>query len=247
MAVWIRSDQQLIGIADGVIRRDDFAALVEVCELNSQAAQHLAEARQRAALLVTQAEAECGAMVMAARTECDRIRADAHAQGMREAAAHWSQELVGRAIDAHQSTERASERLAELVSLATQRVLELADKDALYRRALRRVRELARESKTLVLHTGPDDVEHAREVMEGIAQELGIQVPVEVRIDQRLATGGCVLESDFGVIDASLGLQFTAVKAAITRAARAALLRPGMTMPAAVPVPVVLLEDDHER
>ena len=97
------------------------------------------------------------------------------------------------------------------------------DKDALYRRALRTVSHLTKESKTLVLHIGAADAEYARAAVADIAVDVGIDVPLEIKVDNRLMAGGCVLESDFGVIDASLGLQIDAVKTAISKAARSAL------------------------
>jgi hypothetical protein len=60
-------------------------------------------------------------------------------------------------------------------------------------------------------------------VVGQLAEEIGIAVPLEVKVDSRLVSGGCVLESDYGVIDASLGLQIQAVKKAISKAARAAM------------------------
>ena len=85
------------------------------------------------------------------------------------------------------------------------------------------MRHLADDSKTLVLHTGVDDAEYARSVVGQLTKELGIEIPVQVKVDGRLLAGGCVLESDYGVIDASIGLQIDAVKKAIGKAARAAL------------------------
>lgn len=225
MAVWIRTGAVDVGVSDGVVRSADFATLVEACELDAQAAQRLAQAGAEATRIVTEATMQGERRIDEARGECDRIRTQAHEQGLRDAAERWAHEMAAKAFDARHSIQRASDRLAELVSLATQRVIEAEDRDGLYRRALRTVRHLAGDSKTLTLHIGADDAEHARAVVAQLADETGITVPLEVRVDNRLPGGGCVLESDYGVIDASLGLQLEAVKKAIGKAARAALSR----------------------
>lgn len=225
MAVWIRTGAVDVGVSDGVVRGADFATLVQACELDAQATQRLAQAGAEATRIVTEATMQGERRIDAARGECERIRAQAHEQGLRDAAERWAHEMATKAFDARQSIQRASDRLAELVSLATQRVIEAEDRDGLYRRALRTVRHLAADSKTLTLHIGADDAEHARAVVAQLADETGITVPLEVRVDNRLPGGGCVLESDYGVIDASLGLQLEAVKKAIGKAARAALAR----------------------
>jgi type III secretion protein L len=225
MAFWLRTGELDVGVADGVVRAADFAALVDTCELNRMAAQRLSEAGEQAAGIVADALQQAEQRIAHAQGECSRIRAEACESGLRDAAERWAQEMAEKAFEAHHSIQRASERLAELVSLATQRVIEVEDREGLYRRALRTVRHLASDSKTLVLHIGSDDAEYARSVVGQLAEEIGIVVPLEVKVDNRLRAGGCVLESDYGVIDASLGLQIQAVKKAISRAARSALHR----------------------
>lgn len=223
MAIWLKTGELEVGLSDGIVRRDDFAALADVCELTRLAAARLAEASAQAAQIVDGALAQAEREIAQARDQSERIRAEAHARGLREAAERWAEEMAEKAFEAHHGIQRASERLAELVSLAAQRVIEVEDKDGLYRRALRSVRSLTGDSKTLTLHIGIEDAEYARSVVDQLAQEIGIPVPLEIKVDNRLVAGGCVLESDYGVIDASLGLQIQAVKLAIGRAARAAL------------------------
>jgi type III secretion protein L len=225
MAVWLRTGELEVGVSDGVVRRGEFAALVEVCLLNQLAAERLAEAGAEAAQIVADALQQAEQKVAQAKDESERIRAEAQERGLREAAERWAEEMAHKAFDAHLSIQRASDRLAELVSLAAQRVIEVEDRDGLYRRALRSMRSLTGDSKTLTLHIGSDDADYARTVVGQLAEEIGIPVPLDIKVDNRLMAGGCVLESDYGVIDASLGLQIEAVKQAIGRAARAALAR----------------------
>lgn len=225
MAVWLRSANELIGVEDGIVRNADFAELLEACELNTRAAQALARAGEEAAHIVASAIERAEENLLDAERRGEVIKAEAYATGLREAAERWCEEMVEKAFEAQVTMRKASERLAELVSLAAQRVLEAEDKEGLYRRALRTVREVAKDSKSLVLHIGAADIEHARSVVALIAADMNIDVPLEIKVDTNLPTGGCVLESDYGVIDASLGLQIEAVKAAICKAARAALAR----------------------
>ena len=216
MAFWLRTGDLDVGVSDGVVRGADFATLVEACEINALAAHKLLQASEEASAIMAEALRAAEERIEAALGECGRIRYEAREQGLRDAAERWAQEMAEKAFDAHRSIRRASDRLAELVSLATQRVIEVEDKDGLYRRALRTVRHLATDSKTLVLHIGADDADYARSVVGQLAEEIGIVVPLEVKVDSRLVAGGCVLESDYGVIDASLGLQIQAVKQAFS-------------------------------
>jgi type III secretion protein L len=226
MALWLQSGDQSIGIDHGIVARDDLAHLMQACELSARAAAAMSEASDRAAAIMEGAAAQALQVIRDAERDGERLRTEAHARGLSDAAVQWAEELSARAIATHLSVQRSSERLAELVMLASQRVIETEDRQALYRRALRTVSQLTRDSKTLVLHVGSEDAVHARDTVAEIAAQVGITVPLEIKVDNRLLAGGCVFESDYGVIDASLGLQVDAVRAAIGRAARTALSRP---------------------
>ncbi len=223
MAVWLKSGSHDIGVVDGIVRHADFAALLQFCELSARAAAALTDAEVEAARIVGDATEQARVLLQEAAREAERLRVQGYDAGLREAAARWADETATKAFEAQRSVHKASDRLAELVSLAAQRVIEQEDKEGLYRRALRTVHQMATDTKTLVLHIGADDAEHARAIVADLASEVGIAVPLEVRVDVRLHTGGCVLESDYGVIDASMGLQIDAVKKAISKAARAAI------------------------
>jgi type III secretion protein L len=223
MAFWLKTGDLEVGVSDGVVRRNDFAALVEACQLNSQAEARLEHAEEQASHIIDEALEEAQRLHRTAQEEGEQLRLQAREQGLREAAEQWAQEMAQKALLAHHSIQKASDRLAELVSLAAQRVIEVEDKGGLYRRALRAMRELTQDSKTLTLYVGLDDADYALSVLGQLTQEMGVPVPLEIKVDDRLAVGGCVLESDFGVIDASMGLQIEAIKRAISNAARAAL------------------------
>lgn len=223
MAIWLKAGQQAIGVDSGIIRNSDFAALVDASNIAIQAEEVLAAAGHEAVGILAHAHEQAKKIRSKAEIDGKKIRDEAFIKGTQEAASRWMEEVASKTINAHDSMLRASGRLAELVSIATQRVLETEDKDGLYRRALRTVKQLTGDSKTLTLHVGPADHEYAESVIEGIAFEVGMQIPLDIKIDPRLAQGGCVLESDNGVLDASLGLQIETVKLAITKAARNAL------------------------
>jgi len=225
MAIWLQSGTLHFGLEDGIVRRDDFAELVQACELGARAGQLLADAHAHAAGIAAAATERANLTIAEAETQAETLRVQACEAGKRDAAEQWAETMSTRAIQSHASVQKAKDRLAELVCLAAQRVVEVEDRQALYRRALRTVSQMVSDSKTLVLHIGTQDETYAREVVAAIAAEVGIEVPLEVRVDHRLVAGGCVLESDYGVVDASLGLQLDAVRRAIGKAARAALGR----------------------
>ena len=223
MAFWLNVGPQSIGLDDGIIRQADLAYVVEACRLSEAAENLRAQAAEESENIIQAAHQEAADIHSAAELEAEQICQTAFTTGMEDAANTWTEEVTARALEAHESLQRSSERLAGLVGLAAQRVIETEDREGLYRRALRTVTQMARESKTLTLYVGPGDHSYAESVVAGIAKQVGIELPIEVKVDMRLADGGCMFESDQGVLDASLGIQLDTIKGAITKAALNAL------------------------
>ena len=74
-----------------------------------------------------------------------------------------------------------------------------------------------RNEKHLTLRVAPDQVGTVKERMNEILAQYPIIVDVQVMGDGRLTKTGCILESEIGVIDASLDGQITALKKSFER------------------------------
>jgi type III secretion protein L len=225
MVVWFRHGSCTVGVEDGLVRAADFAALTSLL-----AAADAVEGERQAAL--DEAMAEAGRWrdgmqqsidkQLAAAAKAHKRYADGLKSGREQVATEWAEAALRQAATEQATLARQSERLASIVALAAERVIEQEDRGALYLRAVRTVSKLIKEVPLLTLRVSQADHDSARQAVDEVLAQVGNAVPIEVVVDATLLEGGCLFESDQGVIDAGLATQLAAIRRAVVRAAEQA-------------------------
>nr|QIU79744.1 HrpE/YscL family type III secretion apparatus protein [Vibrio harveyi] len=82
---------------------------------------------------------------------------------------------------------------------------------------VREALQLVSNQKQVILHVHPEQVAEVREKVSSILSDFPEVGYVEVIADARLKNGGCILETEVGIIDASIDGQLQALKQAITK------------------------------
>jgi type III secretion protein L len=181
--------------------------------------QVLEGAQDEGQRLIAEARVQAEALLADAREQHTRGRQDGFDEGMKEAAAAWVARALDQAAASQRQLHRQRDRLSEIVSMAVERVVEQEDRQALYQRALRSISKLVRDVPMLTLRVHGSDHDAAQRALKALADELNPELPIEVVADDGVGEGGCVFESDQGVIDAGLPTQLAAIKRAVMRAA----------------------------
>jgi type III secretion protein L len=238
MVIWLHGTAGGAGLEDGIVPAALAGGVAELDALrrsmDEQRDQLLAAARVEAQALLEQAREEAARLQEAARAEAARARQEAYDAGRRQAALEWHEQQTGSVIDKAQVLRNMHEKLATIVTAAVERIVHTEQREALYQRALRSVQGLARGASTLALRVNAADYEHARSAIESL-QALQTQgLHIEVNVDPALAPGGCVFESEVGILDASLQTQLEGLRAAMDRAVRKALVEGDAEEPAPV-------------
>jgi flagellar biosynthesis/type III secretory pathway protein FliH len=163
-----------------------------------------------------------------AKNEAARIVADAHAEA--EQIAEQARELgraEGRAEVAGMLV-RARAQLERRIAEAERELMALAVRIA--GRILRRDIALAPESVVeiakaalddaqgrhdFVLRAHPDDVALLEAESPGLLARLSVSAHLLIRADDTIERGGCVVESELGVVDARLETQLEAIERAL--------------------------------
>lgn len=183
-----------------LVKAPEYAAVVE-------AERVLEEARARAAAI----EAE-------ARAAYEAEKARGYADGLAEAAAEAVEqqiETVGRTVAWFGTVEA---RMVEVVTAALRKVLGELDEGELVRRVVHAAMRTMRNQRQVVVRVAPEAVAEVQgRLTEIMADYAGISF-VEVQADGRLRRGGCILESELGVVDASVEVQLEALSRALARA-----------------------------
>ena len=197
----ILMDRGRLASADGnVIKADDFARL-------STAQETLADACRRAAEIVELADMDRGAAIQ-------RGREIGIEQGRAEYAASMV-EVTARMDSAFICLEA---RLVKTVMDALEAILhEIGDRTVMERLVRRTIANSSRKN-SLRLIVASEQFETVNGLLSAVLAEFPEIQFVDVVKDPAGVPGMCVLESEFGIVDASLDTQIAAVRAGLIRA-----------------------------
>jgi len=77
----------------------------------------------------------------------------------------------------------------------------------------------------VVLRAHPEDLKILEEAREKLVSEMGVNAPLELRADNSVARGGCVIETESGMLDAQLQSQMNRLRTQIIEERTGALER----------------------
>ncbi len=176
-----------------------------------------------------QAWVEGAAFLEAARTHAAEIEAQArdafaaekargYTEGMAQAAAAAAAqqlETIGQTVAWF---ERIETQVAELVLQATEKILGELDDVELLKRVVHSALKVMRTQRQVTLRVAPEMVETVqRQLTEIMSGYEGVSF-VDVLPDARLRRVGCILESELGIVEASVDVQLEALRRALRRA-----------------------------
>ncbi|MFH1438860.1 MAG: FliH/SctL family protein, partial [Pseudomonadota bacterium] len=166
--------------------------------------------------VVAEADRIAERIVGGARQEADRIRADARSEGF-ELGKAQAVEIICRAEEEKRAARREVEK--ETIDLALETASSILRKQielepetvaGLYRAAL-----AALESEgAILLRVSPSNLDAARSFLNIEREGEGVLKRVEVVGDETIGAGGCIVESDAGIVDGRLETQLLAIRKA---------------------------------
>ncbi|WP_299394757.1 HrpE/YscL family type III secretion apparatus protein [Pelagibius sp.] len=168
-----------------------------------------------AAELISEAEAKAAAIQAAAQAEYDALKARGYDDGMAEAKAEVAEQIVTivtRSVDFMANAERD---IARTVLVCLRKVLGEFTEEELVLRQARAALHVVRSEPRVTLRVRPEVEENLRERLGEILRGQGEVSFLEIVADEGMERGGCRLETEVGVVDASLDLQLKALEKAI--------------------------------
>ncbi|MDR6476146.1 type III secretion protein L [Burkholderia sp. OAS925] len=266
MAIWLRSDRLLpaavsidgdahgrghVGAHADVVPRATFGALIEIDAAYAQLAADreatLAAARDEAAAIIAAAHAEAQTILAAARDEYEHAATRGYRDGEQRALADWVERLADAGAGQRRAQLKMRERIASIVTVAVEQIVQVQQADQLFERALSAVDRIVEGATWLRVAVSPVDYDKACVAFERLSarwRDLGRPFPLSVVADKRLAPGSCLCESDFGAIDASLATQMRAMRLAVSRALKQSASELGAVAESLAPY---VQEHEHEH
>lgn len=175
------------------------------------------EVRQEGERLLAEARADAERELAAAREDAERIRRKAEAEGRERGLGAVTELLVGARAVAARARAHAEAELRVLAVRIAEKILgrELAlDPGAVVDVAAAAMRH-AGEPRELVVRCAPEDLDALERGKPRLVERCRAAQLVRFVGDERVARGGCVIETELGVVDARLSTQLEAIERAL--------------------------------
>ncbi|MGY3942345.1 HrpE/YscL family type III secretion apparatus protein [Aeromonas tecta] len=169
------------------------------------------------------------ALVEAARAQAADIVQEARAVYEQQKTLGWQAGVESarceQAVLVHQTQLQCQEyyrtverQMSEVVLQAVRKILHDYDQVALTLKVVREALSLVSNQKQVTIRVHPDQVQAVRDQIAKVHKDFPEIGYLEISADARLDQGGCILETEVGIIDASLDGQLEALSRAMAEA-----------------------------
>ena len=212
--------------AERIIKAAEDTAFAEVKRQTDQAAVIKADAENEAEQIVEKAKAQAAQIIAEAQAQHDKIVSDARSEGFEQGSAEGYEKgkaEVERLIERmHKVLEAVMQRreeilqdtesqIVELVILMARKVIKILSenqKNVIMANTVAALRKVKTRGN-VTLRVNIEDVKlttaHADEFIQHVENVQGITVQEDSSVEK----GGCIVETDFGAIDARISSQLT--------------------------------------
>lgn len=185
--------------------------------LPAATAQTIVDAEQ----LLTQARRDADALVDVARETAGMIETAAKEAALTAAQATIEQRLTAIAVASLRIMEENQERIVDMGLQIARRIIDtVAPDDAAVQIALHSLR-FTGHSSLVRLRLAPAHVETARRRLNELLSTATSRAVVEIVSDPRVKDAGCILETDAGLVDATIESQLAAIESGLRSSLKA--------------------------
>jgi type III secretion protein L len=166
---------------------------------------------------IADARAQAERIVAEARDEAERVKRKAEAEGRERGLGAVTELLVGARAAAARARADAEAELRALAVRVAEKLLgrELAlDAGAVVDVAAEAMRH-AGQPRELVVRCAPEDLEALERGKPRLLERCRAAQAVRFVADERVARGGCIIETELGIVDARLSTQLEAIERAL--------------------------------
>ena len=167
--------------------------------------------------IIQRAKDQAAEIVTDAQGEYERQKLQGYQDGLTEGKLEMAEKMVdsvGRTVDYFAGLEK---RIVELVVKATRKIIGDLDDETRVVNVVRNALSMTRTEAKVAVRINPGDAEIVQQKLDDITRPYpGIHF-LEVVPDSRLEPGACILETDMGVVDATINVQLQAIEQSLSR------------------------------
>ncbi|OED39676.1 hypothetical protein AB833_14435 [Chromatiales bacterium (ex Bugula neritina AB1)] len=162
--------------------------------------------------IITAAERRASDIIEASRDAYEQEKQRGYDDGVAESKIDQSDHMlkvVSRTINYLSEVEKA---LADILLSGVKKIIGELDQEELAVNLVRNALQHVRNEKQVTIRIPPSQIKMVKSKLNEILSEYKGVGFIDLVADQRLSTGDCIMESDIGVVDASIDLQIAALK-----------------------------------
>lgn len=182
-----------------ILKRDEHSFILEGQRI-------LEAARHEAALIRQQAE-----------TDAEKKCAEGFLKGQEEGKAKIAEHIVECMGQSAVYFSKVEDVMVDLVMRAVRQVIGEMDQRDVVERLVRRALESTRNESQITIRVSPGQADWIKSRISAIMQTFPKIQFLDVQPDQRLTENGCILETEIGIVDATLETQLKAIEKALIR------------------------------
>ncbi|MCL2012570.1 MAG: FliH/SctL family protein [Cystobacterineae bacterium] len=172
------------------------------------------DARSKAKGIIEEAEQKARELLEDAERQRALVFQETREEALEEAAAQAATELAKAKMQAGSMLAEAKKELIELACQIAEKMIgrDLEREPQLLLEICANAIENLRTAKAMLLRVHPRDAKLLRERRPELIELIGRSVDIAIRDDLEVQPGGCIVQTEFGTIDAQLETQFRALR-----------------------------------
>jgi len=207
----INMDEKILkadSVADKVVVSNPKVLKREVFEAAQEARDVVSVAQDRARQIIAQAE-----------RESEEIREKAREEGKAQGLAEWNRILAQASKRAEELTKSWEETMLRLSVRVAEKIVgeQLRLHPDTIVEIVREVLKNVRPGKRLAIQVHPSEAQRVRARVDRLRESLGASSEIEIVAAASVPAGGCVIDSELGIIDARLETQLKCLEEVLVR------------------------------
>jgi type III secretion protein L len=204
-----------------VLKWNEYSSIVAAKELVASAKAEcdaiIKDAKAERDKIISAANCEAGKIIETAKKTYEAEKNRGYGDGVSKGKEEMADQLMAFATKSAESFTKLEKDVIEVVTRAIRKILGDVDKNELITNVVKNALKLVKSQKQAVLKVAPSEARFLRDrVCELTKDTPGIEF-LDIVSDAHLEPGSCLLETDLGVVDASIAVQIAAVEKSLGR------------------------------
>ncbi|MEM7475299.1 MAG: HrpE/YscL family type III secretion apparatus protein [Planctomycetota bacterium] len=189
---------ETIASSSSVIRAEDYQAFLQ------------------AKAILESARAEADSILEAAKRDALQLKEEGYQEGLAAAQSEMAEHVVASVSRSVEYLGVMESRIIQVVIKALRKIIGEIDDEELVLRVVNRALSVARDQAKIKLRVCPAETELVQSKVDELCRQYPVVRFLDVVCDSKLTPGSCILESEMGVVDASVEVQIAAVEKSLT-------------------------------